>query len=64
MVNKTDWTKELYYIEGTIPFYRDYKIKEISKSLNCYNSYKYDYFKTNKGKNYYGKKRRSYADYS
>ena len=48
----------------SLPEFKIFKVKEISKSLNCYNNYKYDYFEFNKGKNYYGKKRRHYSDYS
>ena len=63
-MNKVDWTKEFYYIDHVLPEFKIFKVKEISKSLNCYNNYKYDYFEFNKGKNYYGKKRRHYFDYS
>jgi hypothetical protein len=41
------------------------KVEKSSKSNITHNSYVYDnLYKLNEGKNYYGKKRRNYSDYS
>jgi hypothetical protein len=61
-MNKVDWTKELYYIISNKEFVR--YVEEIEKSSTAHNNYNTESYKKTKGKNYYGKKRRYYADYS
>lgn len=63
-MNKPDWFNDISYF-CFLENYVDYnKVKPICKSLNNPDNYNNkDRYNKRESKNYYGKKRRCYADY-